>query len=116
MDIQIEWLDNIIIVRLSGELNQRTSPPIQEQIVPLIQPNCKFLLDMSDVTYLSSAGLRFLLLLYRQITDGNGDVVLTNLSEMVEDTMAITGFLTFFSAYPTVDEGLKALNTNNTGE
>lgn len=113
MEIEIEQLNDIIMVHISGELNQRTSPTLQEQVTPFIQPNSKFLLEMSRVTYLSSAGLRFLLLLYRQITNSEGAVVLTNLSEMVKDTMAITGFLTFFTAYDTVEDGLAALRRSS---
>lgn len=112
MDIQIKQIDNIIIAHISGELNQKTSPALQERLIPLIQPDCKILLEMSNLSYLSSAGLRILLLLYRQINAGQGQVVLAGLTEMVEDTMSITGFLTFFTAYKTLDEGIAALRHN----
>ena len=112
MDIQINQIDNIIIVHLSGELNQRTAPVLQEQVNPYIEPDCKILLEMSDLSYLSSAGLRILLLLYRQINNNQGLVALANLTEMVEDTMSITGFLTFFTAYKSTDDGIHALHHN----
>lgn len=114
MDIQINQIDNIYLVRLSGELNQRTAPTLQEKINPLIEQGCKVLLEMSELTYLSSAGLRILLLIYRQITNNQGLVALANLTEMVEDTMSITGFLTFFTAYKSTDEGINALHHNLT--
>ena len=109
MDIRIDQIEEITIVKLSGELNQRTAPPLEKEITPLIHPDCKILLDMKDLSFLSSAGLRILLLLYRQITNLNGHVALTNLSEMVEDTMSITGFLTFFTAYKSNEQGISAL-------
>lgn len=112
MDIQIDQINKITVVHLSGELNQRTSPALQEKLLPLIQPDCKILLEMSKLSYLSSAGLRILLLLYRQISNNQGAVALANLTEMVEDTMSITGFLTFFTAYQSTDEGLQALRHN----
>ena len=112
MDIQIKQIDNIYVASLSGELNQRTAPTLQEKIEPLIKQDCKILLEMSELSYLSSAGLRILLLIYRQITNNQGLVALANLTEMVEDTMSITGFLTFFTAYQSTDEGINALRHN----
>ena len=112
MDIQINQIETINVVHLNGELNQRTAPTLQEKVDPLIESDCKILLEMSGLTYLSSAGLRILLLLYRQITNEQGFVALANLTEMVEDTMSITGFLTFFTAYKSTDEGINALRHN----
>ena len=110
MEIEIREEQNVTIVTLSGELQRQTAPGIQEKILPLIAPECKILLDLSHVSYMSSAGLRLLLLFYRQIEEQHGHVVLTGLQEMVQDTMSITGFLEFFTAYKTTEEGIAALN------
>ena len=111
MDIEIEHFLDIAIVSLKGEIDSRTSALVQERLLPLVKPGCKVLLNMQGVSYLSSAGLRTLLLLYRQITHQNGQVALAALSEMLHDMMAITGFLDFFTAYPTIAEGLAALSS-----
>lgn len=111
MNIEIEYFQDIAIVNLTGEIDSRTSGLVQERLLPLVKPGGKVLLNMRDVSYLSSAGLRTLLLLYRHIAHQNGQVVLTGLSEMLHDTMAITGFLDFFTAYPTEAEGLTALSS-----
>ena len=109
MDIQTRQVNGIMVVALAGEMDGRTATIVQEQLLPLAQPGCKILLDMSGVTYMSSAGLRLLLLLYRQIASNDGRVVLTGLRESIQDTMLITGFLDFFVAYRTLEEGLAAL-------
>lgn len=111
MDLKTSQQEDVTIITINGEIQRQTSPLIQEQITPLITPNCKILLDMSGVTYMSSAGLRLLLLFYRQIEAENGRVVLAGLQEMVHDTMSITGFLEFFAIYNTTDEGIDALNS-----
>lgn len=111
MEIEISNEQNVTIVTLSGELQRQTAPGIQEKILPLIAPDCKILLNMSQVSYMSSAGLRLLLLFYRQIEDQQGRVVLTGLQEMVKDTMSITGFLEFFTDYDSIAEGIAALNS-----
>ena len=110
MEIKTREEHGVIIVSLSGELQRQTAPGIQKKILPLIAPDCKILLDLQEVSYISSAGLRLLLLFYRQIEEQHGHVVLTGLQEMVKDTMSITGFLEFFTAYNTVADGIAALN------
>lgn len=109
MDIEITQQGDITIVTLQGELHRQTVPGVQEKLLPLLMPDCKILLDMSGVNYISSAGLRILLLLYRQVDAEKGRIVLTGLQEMLYDTMAITGFLDFFKTYTSVSEGLAAL-------
>ncbi len=69
------------------------------------------ILDMHDVSYMSSAGLRVLLVMYRTITSKSGKVALIGLSEDIRDTMAMTGFLDFFTYQDTLEEGLEALSS-----
>ena len=51
------------------------------------------------MAYMSSAGLRMLLVIYRTIVGQGGKVVLVGLSEELQDTMALTGFLDFFDHF-----------------
>ena len=61
--------------------------------MPLAEPVCKIAIDMGGVTYMSSVGLRLLLVIYRTIKGNGGEVVLVRLPEDLRDTMEITGFL-----------------------
>lgn len=116
MKVEIEQANEIFIVTLAGELDGRSAPQVEEQLLPLLQPGCKFVLSLQAVTFMSSAGLRTLLLLYRRISAQSGQVVLVDLPEMVRDTMAITGFLDFFEDYETLAEGQAALNETSERE
>ena len=109
MKIQTTKIDDISIVTLAGELDGQSAPNMESQILPLVHPQCKILLNMSGVSYISSIGLRALLLLHRETSGNQGRIVLSDLPEMIYDTMFITGFLDFFEAYDTVEEGLTAL-------
>ena len=53
--------------------------------------------DVTGVPYMSSAGFRLLLLIYRQVSLRGGKVAIVGLSEEIRDTMAVTGFLDFFT-------------------
>jgi anti-sigma B factor antagonist len=109
MEINVKSVGQVTVIEVSGEMDSNTAPQAQERVLPLVGPGAKILLDMSGVEYMSSAGLRVLLSLYRQIARQNGGIVLVGLAEEIKDTMSITGFLNFFTTYDTVDEGLKAL-------
>jgi anti-sigma B factor antagonist len=66
---------------------------------------------MTNVSYMSSAGLRVMLLLHRQIS-GKGKVVIVGLNEDIKSTMSATGFLKFFTTADTLDEGVTALGAS----
>jgi len=101
-------IQDVNVVGLAGDLDGNTAPNVQAQIIPLVVPGVKLILDMSKVPYMSSSGLRMLLVTYRMITSKSGKVILVGLSEEIQDTMAMTGFLDFFTYLQTLDDGLKA--------
>jgi anti-sigma B factor antagonist len=111
---RVEVIQSIVqdvnVVRLAGDLDGNTAPNVQAQIMPLAIPKVKMILDMSGVSYMSSAGLRMLLVMYRTIISQSGKVVLVGLSEDIQDTMSMTGFLDFFTYLKTLDDGLKKLS------
>ncbi|MCB9419871.1 MAG: anti-sigma factor antagonist [Ardenticatenaceae bacterium] len=110
MDIQTKTIDDILVVNLTGEINGRNAPEVQDQLLPLVQPGCKLLLNMGGISYMSSAGLRTLLMLYRQIDAQSGCIALCNLQEMIQDMMSVTGFLDFFTSFATESEAVGALH------
>ena len=109
MEINIRTVDQVAVVEIVGDIDGKTAPEAQKRILPLVQPGSKILLDMSQVSFMSSAGLRVLLSTYRQISSNQGQIVLAGLSDELEDTMTLTGFLRFFSAYDTIEEALASL-------
>ena len=67
MEINVKASAGVTVVELAGDIDSNTAPQAQERILPLVQPAAKILLDMSGVEYMSSAGLRMLLSMYRQV-------------------------------------------------
>lgn len=110
MDVHIKNIGDITVVALSGELDGKTAPIAQNEVLPLALPGCKLLVDMSEVPYMSSAGLRMMLLIYRQVSANNGESVLVGLSEELKDTMEVTGFLDYFEVRDSYEDGLEALS------
>ena len=109
MKINTKTLEGVTVVELAGDVDSNTAPTVQEKVLSLAQSESKILLELSDVTYMSSAGLRMLLLLYRRASAQEGQLVLVGLSEEIQDTMFATGFLDFFTTCNTLESGLEAL-------
>src|SRR5436190_16561467 len=109
MEISKKTVQNVTIVELSGEITANTAPEAQAQILPLAQSGARLVLDITKVPFMSSAGLRMLLVIYRTITDKGGKVALVGLAEELKNTMSITGFLGFFSHFDKLDEGIAAV-------
>lgn len=110
MQINISTAGEVTVVEIIGEIEASAAAQIQEKVLALVKPGLKLLMDMTDVSFMSSAGLRLLLLLYRQVTGQGGQMVLVGLSDEIQDTMSATGFLSFFTIQNTVDAGLGILN------
>jgi len=111
MVVNMSTQQGVSLVQLVGDLDGSTAPIAQERILPLAGAEARVALDMSQVGYMSSAGLRMLLALYRAIAGRGGKVVLVGLSADLEDTMSLTGFMDFFQRFATLDEGIAALST-----
>jgi anti-sigma B factor antagonist len=108
MGIHVRTVQGVTVVELAGRIDSETTPEIQEQIVPLVGPKGKILLDMTQVSYISSFGLRMLLITYRQVSSNQGQLALVGLSERIRDVMSLTGSLRFFATHKTLEAGLAA--------
>jgi anti-sigma B factor antagonist len=110
IEINIETLQQVNVVRLIGEIDANSAAAVQQKVLPISIPGCQIVLDLSQVAYMSSAGLRMLLSVYRQISANQGRIVLVGLSDELKDTMSMTGFLGYFTVQDTLETGLKVFN------
>ncbi len=109
MEIKIADIDCVKVIEISGDIDASTAPTAQQEILPLAQQGIPILLDLTQVPYMSSAGLRVLLSIYRQVTARDIPFVLVGLSEEIQDTMSVTGFLKFFTVLETREAGFNQL-------
>jgi anti-sigma B factor antagonist len=110
MEVNVRTVDEVTVVELAGEATWATTPVAEERILDQAKPGVKMCLDLSRVTYMSSAGLRLLLKIYRTISGAGGQVVLVGTSSDLRDTMQLTGF-DFFTHYDELQAALAALNS-----
>lgn len=109
VELNIKTVEIVTVVELTGDVDASTAPYVKDKILPLFKSESKILLDMTNVSYMSSAGLRMLLMLYRQASIQQVKLVLVGLGEEIADVMEITGFLNLFTTSATIETGLTAI-------
>ena len=77
---------------ISGRIDTNSAPEAEEQILNQLDGVKKLVLDFKEVDYISSAGLRILLLLHKQMLAEEG-LTIININETVREVLEITGFL-----------------------
>lgn len=111
MEIAVRENGVVAVVSIKGEIDSKTAPGAQEQLLPYVERHGRMVMELSELTFMSSAGLRMMLLLYRQATAKTGKLALVGLSERIKDTMQATGFLAFFVVCNSVEEATKAVQS-----
>jgi anti-sigma B factor antagonist len=91
-----ETVGGLTVVRIYGEITSVTSTDLQDRLLPLIRQDAKLLIDLAAVPYVSSAGLRVLLISHRRAQEVGAAITLFGLSVEVRFVMSATGFLEFF--------------------
>lgn len=109
MDIQTSAQGDVTVVTVSGSLDGSTVQEAQDQILPKTASASGVVLDLKNCGYISSAGLRMLLLIAKQVAVQKGVVALSGVSDEIKDVMEMTGFGNFFKSYPNVAAAVKAL-------
>lgn len=100
----------VAVISLTGRLDSTTARDVQGQLAALLVPGEHVVLNLRGVTYMSSAGLRVLLLVHRQAEREGIGVALADLPDEVRAIMSATGFLDFFAVADDLDAAAGVLS------
>ncbi len=107
MQITEDKKGSVKLIGLCGKLDASTSPGVEKQLLAFIdQGEKQIALDLSQLTYISSLGLRVLLLLAKQVQKAGGKLAIAAMSSQVNEIFTIAGFQSVFKICPTVDEAV----------
>ena len=81
---------------VSGRLDTNTSPELNDDIAASLGDVTELVMDIKDLEYISSAGVRVLLSAYK-VMKKQGTMVLKNVPEIVRIVLSVTGLLDFFT-------------------
>ena len=90
-----------LTVRVEGDLNTLSSPELESALRPHIHDVNSIVIDMTHLNYISSAGLRVLLVTYTELNDRGGTLVILNPNEEIREIFDVTSF----SSFLTIQEG-----------
>ena|SRR5215471_5988608 len=114
MELQTQDIANVLLIQVEGRVDLTTASSFQDLLLPRLT-DCtgetkKVLLDLSGIHYMSSAGLRVLVLAARQCKQQQGEMVLAALPPFLQDVFRIAHFDVLFKMFATVSMALEHLS------
>jgi anti-anti-sigma factor len=106
----------IPVLQITGRLDASTVSILERALLRALSLGATIIvIDVGEVTYISSSGLRVLLTARRQARERGGDILLCSLSPNVRDVLDMVGFTVLFSIHNTLDDAKQTaarLSTN----
>jgi anti-anti-sigma factor len=94
---------------LHGRLDSMTAPAVQREIAQLVLDGARqLLIDLNDVSFVSSAGLRVFIAAQQQLSQVGGEVVLVALSGQTEELLRLSGLLDLFRVVDSAEQARPA--------
>ena len=110
MEINTRTENEIHIVEIIGNLDTNTSPEAEQQFKLMMDNGAmKIIVDFEKLEYISSAGLRVLLVASKRMKTEDGKIRICNLNETVQEVFDISGFSTILSVYTSLELALEGL-------
>ena len=108
MKISTEHGEGVTIIVFEGNLDTNTAPDAQSQLNGIVEGGAtKLLVDFASLNYISSAGLRILLVTAKKLNHVGGSLRLCGLNETVTEVFEISGFSTIFQVFNERSEALE---------
>lgn len=110
MDFSEKKHDDIFVIIPKGRLDASNSGNLESKLLGLMDDGeKKILIDFSQLEYISSAGLRVLLMAAKRMKAAGGQLALCAMNENVKQVFDISGFSAIFNIYLNEEEGVAGL-------
>ena len=107
MDIVTQEFKRVAVVSVTGRVDSATAPELEAKLRSLVDSDKhQLVLDLKNVEYMSSAGLRAMVSTLKAVKRVNGDLRLANPSPRVEEVLRLAGLTSIFSIHPTQEEAV----------
>lgn len=109
LEIKQEEQGALKILTLVGRLDTETAPDFELAAHDLFEAGGRqFVVDLGQISYVSSAGLRVLLALAKKV-EGQGAMRLSSLQPVVKEVFDKSGFARLFQIFPRIDAAVASL-------
>ena len=103
MNIETRELKHVSVVTVSGRVDSATAPDLQKALQALLDAeHNQIVLELKDVDYMSSAGLRVLVSTQKAAKKSGGALRLAQLSTRVEDVFELAGLAPVPPSHPLI--------------
>jgi anti-anti-sigma factor len=114
MEVKAQAIANVLLLQVAGRIDHTTAHDFENALLPRLH-DCtgetqKVLIDLSRVAYMSSAGLRVLMLAAKQCQKQHGDMVIAALPPLLQEVFKISRFDKVFTVFATVRTALESLS------
>ncbi|MBM4262975.1 MAG: STAS domain-containing protein [Deltaproteobacteria bacterium] len=114
MESRVQQIANVVIVSIEGRIDHGTAPAFGSALLPHVE-SCagedkKLVVDLAKVNYMSSAGLRVLMIAAKGCRKQNSKIVLAALQPTVHEVFRIGRFDMVLETFPTVRDALNAIS------
>lgn len=106
MQVDIRDDGGIVYIEPNGDIDGKTAPEFHDAMLKLVLPRARIVLNMERVAFMSSAGLRSMLLIYREAKSKDAKIVLAGVNSDIRKSMSATGFLPFFVVADSVPDAI----------
>jgi stage II sporulation protein AA (anti-sigma F factor antagonist) len=111
MELSLQRQDKILAMLVSGKLDSITSCDLENKLHKSINDGERLiLLDLSPLDYISSAGLRVLLIIVKRLKSLSGTLVLCEPNKNVQEIFNISGFSQLLKIFPSRSDAIQYLN------
>jgi anti-sigma B factor antagonist len=105
LSIETDNAQTISVMKVKGRVDSETAPELDDALTKLLQNNRnKIVLNLQEVNYMSSAGLRAMVKAYQSANKSGGDVRLAAVSEPIEVILRTVGMMQMFKMFSTSEE------------
>ncbi|MEM1322116.1 MAG: STAS domain-containing protein [Bacteroidota bacterium] len=113
MAYNISELKSIQVLEVSTLYNEFDNRIILNDVESRIERGLnKFIVDLSNLDFMNSVGLNFMISIMTKSRNSGGDVAVANASEQVLNLLEITKLRTMFTLRPTVEDAIRVFNSN----
>lgn len=109
MEISKEKRNGITCLKIKGSLDATNASTAKKDIRDAMaaEGGVNLIIDFSDLQYISSAGLRVILVIAKDINAKNGKIVLCSMTNEVREDFKISGFSSIFDIQDNIETALK---------
>jgi stage II sporulation protein AA (anti-sigma F factor antagonist) len=108
MEITENKRNDVVVVSVQGRVDATNAGVLEQKLVSLIAGgDTRVVLDAARLDYISSAGLRVLLVVMKRLPTG-GSLALCALQPQIREIFDIAGFSSIFTIHDTLNEAIAA--------